>query len=297
MSSAAELAASEREEGPETPESVCTPDDHEPNGFTPSLSVSSTLPESSRRSESARQRQSETSELSDSETIAMLREQLAAAQGRASMWEQCMSAFTNSILLSPEMNDIYKEMCSSMLTTALQSVDAIQQLHYVECSFPSVPSEAPDLVLERWGSLDDSEWSLQWCPSWSMQVSVEGSYYVQFKCLVSVSDLKVYSGRLRLRASADLSTIVLSFSELPRFSLKAECSVSWGSVPLPLRSYIEESVYDEFSRCLNEYMVAPNELVIKPPSFQPKQGLSDEDLEKAIRAVKLARQYTAAHES
>lgn len=143
--------------------------------------------------------------------------------------------------------------------------------------------QAPRIALERWGSLDDSEWNLQWSPSWSMQVAVEGQYYVQFKCLVCVSNLKAraptrgpprvsresheeqwsdgdcaplsssqlfsflflsllltpplpaprqVSGRLRLRTNTDLSTIVLSFLELPRFSLKAECSATTVTSPI-----------------------------------------------------------------
>lgn len=91
---------------------------------------------------------------------------------------------------------------------ALQSVEQIEKVHYVECSFPSVPSEvprttrgtrarfplhlpppspvlrcptqhshpshsqAPYIQLERWTSLDESEWSVRWAPSWSVQATL-----------------------------------------------------------------------------------------------------------------------------
>lgn len=139
-SSAAAGAVTEQEGAPATPKSVATSGENELQSFAPSSAVSSTVSESSRVSEPAQQ--SEGNELSDSETIAMLREQLAAAQSKVSMWERCMTQFMNSMLLSPDMNDMYKEMCSDMLKQALQTVEQIQHLHYVECSFPSVPSEA-----------------------------------------------------------------------------------------------------------------------------------------------------------
>ena len=43
-------------------------------------------------------------------------------------------------------------------------------------------------------------------------------------------------------------------------------------------------------------MVAPNELEINPPSFQPKRDLTEDDVQKAIKAVSLARTYSALHE-
>jgi len=150
--------------------------------------------------------------------------------------------------------------------------------------------------LENWESLACSDWVLRWAPSWSMQVSFEGVHYVRFKCLLRIHDFKVL-GKLRLRASSDLSVVGLAFLEPPRFRLRTECSVSWGSVPLPLKTFIEAAIYEEFRRWLNENMVAPHEVSLRPPGFQRKQGLSDADLEKARRAVALARQYSAARQS
>jgi hypothetical protein len=63
----------------------------------------------------------------------------------------------------------YKHECSTLLTQALMSLEQIDRVRYVDCSFPSVPSEAPRLSLDLWHSLAASEWQLRWSPSWSMQ--------------------------------------------------------------------------------------------------------------------------------
>ena len=88
----------------------------------------------------------------------------------------------------------------------------------------------------------------------------------------------------------------MSFSQMPKLRLKTECNVSWGSVPLPLQTYMETVVQDEFQRWTRENVVAPHELVLNPVTFQPKQGLTDEDVEKAVRAVTLARELSAARD-
>ena len=74
--------------------------------------------------------------------VAALQEKLDAASGKIAMWERCMRAFIGCALLSPDMNDMYKDECASLLRYALDTVESIQEVHYVECSFPSVPSEA-----------------------------------------------------------------------------------------------------------------------------------------------------------
>ena len=88
----------------------------------------------------------------------------------------------------------------------------------------------------------------------------------------------------------------MSFVQQPKLRLKTECTVSWGSVPLPLQTYMETVVQDEFQRWMRENVVAPHELVLNPASFQPKQGLTDADVERAMRAVKLARELSAVHD-
>lgn len=160
------------------------------------------------------------------------------------------------------------------------------------CRSPLVHSlQAPHIQLHRWESLKDSEWQFRWAPSWSVQVAVEGVQYLQFNLTLKLHDFRV-SGRLTFAASSDLSEIKLSFVQPPKLRLKTECTVSWGAVPLPLQTYIETVVKDEFHRWVRENVVAPNIMTLNPASFQPKEGLTDADVEKAIRAVNLARQLS-----
>jgi hypothetical protein len=154
-------------------------------------------------------------------------------------------------------------------------------------------AQAPHIQLIRWESLQDSEWQLRWAPSWSVQVAVEGTQYLSFQLTLRLFDFRV-SGRVKFRATPDLSTINISFLQMPKLRLKTECTVSWGSVALPLQTYIEQVVQDEFQRWTRDNCVAPHEMVLQPASFQPKKGLTDADVEKAIRAVTLARELSAA---
>ena len=55
-----------------------------------------------------------------------------------------------------------------------------------------------------------------------------------------------------------------------------------------------EPVEDYFKAYITDTMLAPNTMDIEPASFQPKTSLTDEDVERAIRAVDLARSYSHA---
>jgi len=239
----------------------------------------------------------------DARLIAALRQQVAelqsrlrASEARSAMWEECMQQLCHCVLLSPDMNDMYKDYCSELLRDALGTVEQIQAVRFVDCSFPSVPSEAPHIQLQRWESMSDSEWQLRWAPSWSVQVAVEGSHYLQFTLMLRLYDFRV-SGRMKMSMAKDLSCIGMSFVTMPKLRLKTECSVSWGSVPLPLQTYIETVVQDEFQRWMRENAVAPNVLEMHPASFQPKDGLTDDDVQRAMRAVELAREVSALKEA
>ena len=125
-------------------------------------------------------------------------------------------------------------------------------------------------------------------PSSRVQVAVEGEQYLSFSMMMRLFDLRL-SGRITLKMSTDLSKITISFKQPPKLRLKTECTVSWGAVPLPLQTYIETVVQDEFQRWTMDNVVAPHEMTLHPTSFQPKQGLTDADVERAIKAVGLAR--------
>ena len=70
-----------------------------------------------------------------------------------------MRQLANSVMLSPEMNDMYKETCKALLQDALSSVEQVQRVVYVDCSFPSVPAEAPRLSLQKWVGMEHSEYA------------------------------------------------------------------------------------------------------------------------------------------
>lgn len=220
--------------------------------------------------------------------VARLHLLLQASEAKVGMWEECMQQLVHSVMLSPDMNDMYKTECSALLRDALKGVEQIQAVRFVDCSFPSVPSEAPHIQLIRWESMEDSEWQLRWAPSWSIAVAVEGQQYLQFSLTLRLFDLRL-SGRITLKMATDLSSITISFKQMPKLRIRTECTVSWGSVPLPLQTYIETVVQDEFQRWIVDNAVAPHEITLTPSAFQPKKGLTDADVERAIRAVGLAR--------
>jgi len=189
------------------------------------------------------------------------------------------------------MNDMYKHECSSLLTQALTNLEQIDRVRYVDCSFPSVPSEAPRLSLDKWNSLSASEWQLRWSPSWSIQIAVEGSHYVAFRMILRIHSVQL-AGTLRVNSTKDLRTIRLSFVEQPQMRMCVDCTIAWGSLPLPLQDYIGDTVVGEFRAWFNKQMVQPNELVLTPSAFQPKSTLTDADVEKAMRAATLARELS-----
>ena len=91
--------------------------------------------------------------------VAALRAELADTHVRVGHWEECMRQLANSVMLSPEMNDMYKETCKALLQDALSSVEQVQRVVYVDCSFPSVPAEAPRLSLQKWVGMEHSEYA------------------------------------------------------------------------------------------------------------------------------------------
>ena len=64
---------------------------------------------------------------------------------------------------------------------------------------------------------------------------------------------------------------------------------------LPVQTYIETVVHEELRRWFNTNMLAPQEITIQPTNFQPKEGLTDEDLEKAVRAAELAMNFSSVN--
>ena len=61
--------------------------------------------------------------------VATLQAELSASKGRLQMWEDCMRQLANSVLLSPEMTDMYKTTCVELIHEALSSVESVQHTH------------------------------------------------------------------------------------------------------------------------------------------------------------------------
>lgn len=123
-------------------------------------------------------------------------------------------------------------------------------------------------------------------PSACGQVAIEGSHYIAFQLLLKISEVEL-SGRLKLSINSDpaFSKISMSFLGEPKMSLKSECTVNWGATPLPIQEYITSAIDDYFKTYVRDTMVAPNAYTLEPPSFQPKQGLTDEDVRRALRGA------------
>merc|ERR1719197_603680 len=99
--------------------------------------------------------------------------------------------------------------------------------------------------------------------------------------MLKISSIEL-SGRLKLSMCPDpaFSKISMAFLGEPHVSIKSECTVSWGSTPLPIQDYIASAVEEYFKSYVRDTMVSPRAYTLEPPSFQPKQGLTDEDVER-----------------
>ena len=86
--------------------------------------------------------------------VARLQLLLQVSEAKVAMWEECMQTFLHAVMLSPEMNDMYKDECTRILRSTLGGVEQIQAVRFVDCSFPSVPTEVccrdlcPDSALQ-----------------------------------------------------------------------------------------------------------------------------------------------------
>ena len=210
------------------------------------------------------------------------------AEGRLRMWEDVVSRLAFLMLLGPEMSEYYKRTLMKELSTALRSLDQIEEVRDLKCSLPAVPSEAPRLELVRGGDLaEPMEWDLLWAAaSWSVSLSVSGRVYgVGFSL-----DLRLHRFGVRGRvkvviprgADGDLSQIKVSFLRPPELDVAVDCHVVVGMVPLPVRSQVDAKVRSSFARWLECELVEPNAMLFKLASMRPKRNLSDADVQQAI---------------
>jgi len=225
----------------------------------------------------------------------------AGSEVSLALWEQLLSRMLTVLLLGPEMTEQYKRTLTKELGKALRSLDMVDEVGNLQCSFPAVPGEAPRLRLLRWeGRLSQPvEWAVAWASaSWAVSLSVEGRLYgVGFSL-----GLRLHGFGIRGRVSiafpggdrGDLSEVELCFTELPEVTFALESNVKMGLVPLPIRSQLDAKVRSTLSQVLSTSLVAPNKTSVKISALRPKQALTDNDIRQACEDAELARRAARA---
>ena len=136
---------------------------------------------------------------------------LSSAQEQSHEWRRCVQEVFNGLLLNPRMNLKYELKVARLLEKAVGRLDRIETVRYVKCSFPSVPTDAPQLQLRRWGSLDESEWEVTFSPRWKMEMCLEGhTAFLPFKLLVRVGGIRLH-GEMRVSFPPDMAYTLISF--------------------------------------------------------------------------------------
>lgn len=179
-------------------------------------------------------------------------------------WGNAASSLMTTLALSPEMTDVfYARSLRALLTSALETLDSIDELKHVECSMPSIAAEAPTIDLVHWSGLHFSEWDVQWTPtSWWVSVSADGSRWgLAFNCLAKVSEISL-AGRLRCSFSRDLSAVRVRFAHKPCLDTTVDTSVGWGAVPLPVRESIVHLIQSEIENFVNSRLCNDEGMII-----------------------------------
>lgn len=210
---------------------------------------------------------------------------LRSAEAQSLHWQVCVRDLFNGLLLSPRMNAKYELKVSKMLESRLAKLDQIECVRYVKCSFPSVASEAPELRLIRWVSLEESQWEVTFAPSWRIELCLEGRQIVPFKLLVRVGSIRV-SGELRVSFGTELMRTLLSFNQMPSFDMHIDSQVSLGSVPMPLQRGASALIRHELRKWIEKRAVAPHALCLK--RSPPDQAAAATDAACAAQALPTA---------
>lgn len=189
---------------------------------------------------------------------------LVSAELRLQKWESAASDLVSTLALSPEMTEaFYARSLRELLTSALITLDAIDELRHVECSMPCVATEAPAVALLDWQGLHFSTWEIEWAPhSWWVSVSAVGSRWgLGFNSLARVSGIHL-KGQLRCAFSKDLTSLRISFVEKPLLDMDIESSVGWGAVPIPVREQIEVMVRDEIEQFVERRLTGDESMIV-----------------------------------
>lgn len=182
--------------------------------------------------------------------IAALREQLmitqkrlAAAQKSNRNWQKLAAQILSRILLTPVMNDFYKELAQTGIQNALESAPQVTRVSKMRCSFPSLGnSEKLQLKLEQWDSLQENQISINWKPAWEMEMGVEGQWnFIPFSVDVKVANLSI-DGSLHASFTDEMEHVAVSFAKKPKIDLSIEIDVAVSTMPLPLPQAVHTMV-------------------------------------------------------
>lgn len=97
-----------------------------------------------------------------------LRVELEKSQEEVLRWRNLSKNLFNTLILSPENCQYLKKVTTEQMSNALKNVD--HEVQFVDCSFPSAPTNAPELELLSTTNASSSQWDLKWDPNWSVKV-------------------------------------------------------------------------------------------------------------------------------
>jgi len=172
---------------------------------------------------------------------------------------------------------------------------------YVKCSFPSIPSDAPQLQLLSWTSLEASQWTVSFAPSWRMEMCLEGrAALVPFKLLVRVSTMTI-QGEMSLSFPSDMGHVLLSFAAMPKLEMAIDSEISLDvgvSLGLPVGRAAASLIRHEIHKWIASHAVAPHAMKIKrTPPTDPAAAAADAAATAAAAAPAAAQETSKPEET
>ncbi len=200
----------------------------------------------------------------DSLTAQLAEAQWALSEERrqTEQWRRCVREIGNGMLLNARMNAKYVRRVASRLEATLLKLNHIENVKYVNCSFPSVAADAPFLQLLSYNALDSSRWEVAWSPCWSVELCLEGhSFLVPFSVVVRLRSLRL-RGEMTMSFPPDMAHAIISFVDTPEVQFEVDSDVSVGAVPMPLKSAVSHKIRAELHKWMASRVVAPQAMRI-----------------------------------
>ena len=119
---------------------------------------------------------------------------------------------------------------------------------------------------------------------------------IPFTLLVRVAKMSL-AGTLLVAAEPDLSSAQVCFADEPTVEVDVTVEVTAGMFPLPLQDTVSGLIRDALSGYVRDYLVAPAQTEVAIlGKLTERLGVTDEEYERAERAVDAARAIAAATE-